>query len=102
MLGNWNYRRCKKTQVDEYIGGETIVYFIAEVYYNKAGAIVGWEEEPNILKGETQEEQLKEDFDKIAKAFDEPLLDLDKIEIVPVEFENEEESSDPFYDYKSN
>jgi hypothetical protein len=78
MIGNWNYRRCKQRQVDDF-DIETVKYFIAEVYYSPDNKIVAWDEQ--ILKDNESEEDLKKDFDKIRDAFKMPILDLDNIEI---------------------
>lgn len=91
MLGSWNYRRCKQKETDEYFGTEYTRYFIAEVYYDSENRIVGWNEEFDVLRDSQSEETLKEDFEKMSKAFDEPILDLDIIEIIEVPIEETEE-----------
>jgi hypothetical protein len=98
MLGNWNYRKCKQKKYDEYFGVEYDKYFIAEVYYNNEGQIVGWNDEFDNLKDNQSEESLKEDFDKMIKAFNEPILDLDVIEIIEIPIE---ETEDQFYNYNT-
>lgn len=94
MIGSWNYRRCKQKQIDDF-NIETTRYFIAEVYYTPDDKIVGWSDEFDGLKENDSEKSLTEEFDKIKKAFKEPILDLDVIEIHPLFIDSDEE----FYDY---
>lgn len=70
---SWNYR-VTKTETD----GETI-YTIREVYYDESGCISGWTGIGDYANGETLE-SLRKDFDLMALAFKEPVLDLDEEE----------------------
>jgi hypothetical protein len=67
---SWNYRVTKLT-----IQGEEC-YEIREVHYNEDGSVKSWTEEPAKPFGNSKEE-LKEVLNKMQKAFDLPLLDLD-------------------------
>jgi len=75
-----------------YIPDEDVDFFvIREVFYNEDGDIIYWSEEDAVPTGETFEE-LCDDFDAMAEAFEKPVLMLQDGELI--ELEDEEEESD--------
>ena len=69
----WNYRVVRRRRVSH---DECSVH---EVYYDDAGDISSWTENPIIPAGETLEE-LKEDFSKQLRALELPVLDYDDLD----------------------
>ena len=79
---SWNYRVCKRVSSykvdlsnDVY---EEDQFGICEVYYNDEGEIAFTSENFIEPYGETLED-LKRSFDKMKKAFELPVVDLDNI-----------------------
>lgn len=84
---SWNYRVCRKKLVSDVCDMDTgkvletyteDQFGICEVYYNDEGEIAFTSVEFQAPFGETLEE-LKSNFDKMQKAFELPVLDLDNI-----------------------
>ena len=84
---SWNYRVCCKKLISDVCDldtGEVLETYtedqfgICEVYYNDEGDIVFTSAEFQAPFGETLEE-LKSNFDKMQKAFELSVLDLDNI-----------------------
>ena len=63
---NWNYRIIKDYDYESY-------YVIREVYYGKDGTIKYWSDDPIGPTGDTVDE-LKEDLELMASAFNKPVL----------------------------
>lgn len=84
----WNYRLCKSTYKDN--DYEEVGYEIKEVYYNKAGQVWAVTENRVGVFGETVEEA-KRCFEKMNRAFEEDVLDMDTLVFAKADFEGEEE-----------
>jgi len=97
VLGNWNYRRCKQTVIDDTFNKEEVKYFIAEVYYDTDNNVVAWNDEVKVLSDSESEEKLKEELNRINRAFYKDVLDLDLIE---VKLDINTDAFDPFDDYE--
>ena len=73
---SWNYRLCKSTYKGD--GYEEVSYVIHEVYYNKDGSIWAVTENGASVYGESVGEA-KEVMDKMLRAFEKDVIDLDTI-----------------------
>lgn len=71
-MSHWNYRIMKRT-----INGET-GYTLHEVYYNDAGEIEGYTEDPIAPFG-TDIEDLRINIWQMRQAFDKPVLEYEKL-----------------------
>lgn len=74
----WNFRVASKTYKPK-IGNEYKLFGIVECYYGKGGKIEGCKDFNNLLIWDNYDD-LKYTYDKIKKAFDKPILDLDNEE----------------------
>ena len=85
---SWNYRLCFRTVSYPVVDDkdynlvvdtlEETQYGVVETYYNDDGEIAFTSAEFQLPYGETLEE-LKANFDRMQKAFELPVLDLDNI-----------------------
>lgn len=76
---SWNYRVGFRTVLHPVVDTlEELQYGVIETYYNDEGEIAFTSAEFQVPYGETLEE-LKSNLDKMQKAFELPVLDLDNI-----------------------
>lgn len=68
---SWNYRVIKR--IERHHHGNEPVYTINTVFYDKAGQVTKWSDEPAWAVGETVDE-LKQDCEKFLRAFELPIL----------------------------
>lgn len=73
----WNYRVVRQVEIDER-GREEVCYGIHEVYYDEDGVPTTCTVNPVAPFGESPDE-LAEDMDRMRKALEEPVLDIDSI-----------------------
>lgn len=72
----WNYRVCKETYKGD--GYEEVGYSIREAYYTKSGEIWAVTEGAKGLYGESLDD-IKDGLEKMAKALEKEIVDLDTI-----------------------
>jgi len=90
---SWNYRVVFIPEDKDDIFGEDS-FSIREVYYDSEGAIEFWSEEPASPSG-TSFEEVCDDFDLMAEAFERPILMLSENEDgKPALYELEEDEVD--------
>ncbi len=77
--GNWNHRVMRR------ISGGEIIYAIFEVYYADSDVVLNWDVNPcaPLYHGDTEDGgsdedwSLRQDYDRMAEAFDKPVLDYE-------------------------
>jgi len=79
-MGSFEYRIVSKVYPNTHMD-DSIIWYIAEIYYDDVGKMVGASDKPIAPMGNSLLD-LRADFDLIAKAFNNPVIDYETIKEV--------------------